>query len=450
MKAYLLSVLFLLSAGSISAQLIVFPGAQFSMTGNIQLTLHNTDLANSGSFTAGNSVVSFTGSLPSSISGREPIQFNVLQINKSNNSAVLLQRSVGIQDRIHFISGFLDLNGFNADLGTTGHLDGEAENTRIVGPNGGVVLFNVNLNSPAGSNPANLGIFITSGQDLANVTIRRGHQSQVNGVGLGNSILRYYDIVPANNTNLNASLRFKYMDAELNSLDENSIVLFESQNNINWTSLGITSRDVVGNFVEKTGINSFGRFTLSSIGNVLPVHFVLFNANCDNGRVRLTWKTAQEQNSQHFNVERSTDGISWTVIGTVLAAGTSGSERDYNFRDNNPGQNSFYRIAEYDQDGRMQLTGTIRSSCTVPDVFNVWPNPVRDQLFINIVATNDSKALIRVFDSKGALVKRLNTAVLPGNNQYNIDMSSMAKGMYTLSVYWNNGQISKTVQVVKQ
>jgi hypothetical protein len=45
------------------------------------------------------------------------------------------------------------------------------------------------------SNPANLGIFITSDKNLGNVTIRRGHQSQPNISGSGNSILRYYDIL---------------------------------------------------------------------------------------------------------------------------------------------------------------------------------------------------------------------------------------------------------------
>ncbi len=232
MKSTLLLLLSLLSAYIISAQLVITPGTQFSIAGNMQLTLQNTDLINNGNFTTGNSIISFTGNASSSISGNQPIQFSEIEINKTNNSSVLLQRAIGVSQRIRFSSGFLNLNGFNADLGTTGHLDGEQENTRITGPNGGEVIFNVNLNSPTGSNPANLGMFISSGQNLGNVTIKRGHQSQVNGSGLGNSILRYYDIVPANNTNLNATLRFRYLDEELNGFNENSLVFFESPNAI--------------------------------------------------------------------------------------------------------------------------------------------------------------------------------------------------------------------------
>jgi hypothetical protein len=64
-------------------------------------------------------------------------------------------------------------------------------------------------------NPGNLGAFITSAANVGVVTIRRGHVSQ-SGAGLASSINRYYSITAENNTNLNATLRLKYFDAELN------------------------------------------------------------------------------------------------------------------------------------------------------------------------------------------------------------------------------------------
>lgn len=83
------------------------------------------------------------------------------------------------------------------------------------------------------------------------------------------SVLRYYEILPTNNTNLDATLRFRYLDGELSGLDENSIEFFESENNINWTRLGFTSRDVTANFVEENGISTFKRFTLFEPNNGL-------------------------------------------------------------------------------------------------------------------------------------------------------------------------------------
>jgi hypothetical protein len=450
MKSQLLILLMLLSTYILPAQLTIAPGAQFSAAGNIQVTLQNTDFVNNGNFAAGNGMISFTGNAFSNISGSQPIQFSEIEINKTNNSSVLLQRTIGVSQRILLSSGFLNLNSFNADLGTTGHLDGEKEDARIIGPNGGEVLFNVSLNSPTGSNPANLGVLITSDQDLGNVIIKRGHQSQVNNQVAGNSVFRYYDILPVNNTNINARLRFKYFDGELNNLDENSIIFFESPDAINWTSLGFTSRDVVANFVEITGINSFRRFTLFNDNNALPVRFVFFNANCQGNKVALTWKTAQEQNSSHFNIERSVDGISWTVINSLPAAGNSNTEHSYSFTDNNREQNSFYRIAEYDLNGSVQYSSILRSSCNAADVFKLWPNPVRDVVFINIVTGNESQAVIKVFDSKGALVKIQSATVLQGSNQLSVDMRSLANGVYSLSIDWRNHQMKKTVQILKR
>jgi hypothetical protein len=445
-----LLVLILLSACTASAQLAITPGAQFSIAGNIQLTLNNTGFINNGTFTAGNGTASFTGNASSAIAGSQPIQFNELEINKSSNSSVLLQKAISVRQRILFVAGFLNLNGFNADLGTSGRLDGEQENTRIIGPDGGEILFNVSLNSPVSSNPGNLGAVISSSQNLGSVTVRRGHQAQLSVFGSGNGMLRYYDITAANNTNINASLRFIYLDGELNNLNENSMELFQSQPPGNWTRLGSSSRDIVANFIEKTGINSFGRFTLAEPGNILAVHFTLFNATCREKKVLLTWQTAQEQNSRSFNIERSSGGISWTVIGNVRAAGNSSTESNYSFTDNNPLQNGFYRIVEHDLNGAIQYTSTRNTSCNMTDVFRIWPNPVQDEVFVNIVTTNLSQATLKLFDSKGALVKIQWAMVLPGTNSLRMSMKPMAAGVYVLSVNWENGQMKKAERLLKQ
>ena len=182
----------------------------------------------------------------------------------------------------------------------------------------------------------------------------------------------------------------------------------------------------------------------------LPVTFIQFNTRCDGNNVVISWKTAQENNSSHFDIERSSDGIHWTTIGTLPAAGVSNSEKSYSFNDNNPAQGSYYRIAEYDLDGKVQYTTALRSSCITSGVFTVSPNPFHDVFLINIVASNESQAAIKVFDNKGSLVKMQNAAVLQGNNQLRVDVGSLASGVYTLLADWNNGESRKVMQILKQ
>ena len=211
-----------------------------------------------------------------------------------------------------------------------------------------------------------------------------------------------------------------------------------------------STRDTVANFVERLGIKSFGRFTLSDDGVVLPVRFTLFNAKCDRNKVLVTWKTSQEQNSSLFNIEGSADGLGWTVIGSAQAAGNTNSESNYFFTVNNPSQYSYYRIAEYDLDGRKQYTTVLRSPCNALETFSLWPNPVHDILNINIIAANELLVILNVFDSKGALVKTQRENALQGSNQLSLDMSSLPKGIYSLSAEWNNGRMKKGVQVLKR
>ncbi|HEX5655111.1 MAG TPA: T9SS type A sorting domain-containing protein [Chitinophagaceae bacterium] len=182
----------------------------------------------------------------------------------------------------------------------------------------------------------------------------------------------------------------------------------------------------------------------------LPVQFVFFNANCESEQVLLRWRTAQELNSSHFSIERSNDAIHWTEIGSLPSAGTSNSEKSYSFADNNLLPKSYYRIAQFDLDGKVQYSEMISSSCSSSDIFNLWPNPVRDLAYISVVTPGESQAIVRVFDSKGSLVKLKKLALVAGSNLFTVDLQALANGVYTVSVEWSSGQMKKALQVLKQ
>ena len=118
--------LLLLSSYSISAQLTITQGAQLSIFSDTKLTLQNIDLINNGNFLAATtSPVSFTGNASSFIGGNQVVRFFKLEINKTGNQSVSLQKTIGAGSNVFFTSGFLNLNGFDLNLETTGRLDGE-------------------------------------------------------------------------------------------------------------------------------------------------------------------------------------------------------------------------------------------------------------------------------------------------------------------------------------
>jgi hypothetical protein len=58
--------------------------------------------------------------------------------------------------------------------------------------------------------------------------------------------------------------------------------------------------------------------------------------------------------------------------------------------------------------------------------------------------------MIKIFDSKGSLVKMQSDMILQGSNLFSVDMKLLVSGVYSVSIVWNNGQIKKAVQVLKQ
>src|SRR4029078_3628438 len=95
--------------------------------------------------------------------------------------------------------------------------------------------------------------------------------------------------------------------------------------------------DILGNKLWNASTQGLFYMSLSALPDISavdpspltqqPVQFNLFNAKCDNKKVLLTRKTAQEQNTSHFDIEKSEDGIHWTFINTLPAARNSNDER---------------------------------------------------------------------------------------------------------------------------
>ncbi|HEX6845419.1 MAG TPA: hypothetical protein VF144_00505, partial [Chitinophagaceae bacterium] len=310
MKKIILSITIVILCIRVSGQLKIEPGASWVTLGNATLVMQDMDLVNNGLFSTGTGSIRFTGLQNSSVSGSGTIGFYMMDIAKTNNTKVILNKNLGINVAINFVSGQLDLNGNNISLSASGYISGETELNRITGNNGGYVEISQNIGTPNMSNPGNLGAFITSSSEVGVVTIRRGHTPQ-SGAGLTTSINRYYTITAQNNTNLNATLRLKYFDAELNGQTEAGLVIYQSNNaGTNWNNLSKTSNSTNANYVEKTGIVSLALQTLAN-NTVQQTHGVtglVFTGQRKKAtEVILKWTSHTETNMSRYQVQRKLD-----------------------------------------------------------------------------------------------------------------------------------------------
>lgn len=172
--------------------------------------------------------------------------------------------------------------------------------------------------------------------------------------------------------------------------------------------------------------------TPTALGGSLPVLFSKFEAKCTNTGTLISWATAQEGNSSRFEVERSTNGINWTNIGTVQAAGNSSSDRSYQQLDLNAGT-ALYRIKQVDKDGQFIYTGIERTNCQVKNISSViYPVPAFDVLNVVIKSDRSVRTQLLVYDMQGKLVKKVDASILSGNNTFKINLIGLASGDYML------------------
>ena len=122
--------------------------------------------------------------------------------------------------------------------------------------------------------------------------------------------------------------------------------------------------------------------TLVGTQIALPVDLISFTAKPQANDVALNWATASEQDNDHFEILHSTDGNSFSVIGSVKGSGTSNAIHQYGFIHENPGQGKhYYQLRQVDQSGIFKL-----SSIEAVDLENgvqpslLFPNPFDERL----------------------------------------------------------------------
>jgi len=114
---------------------------------------------------------------------------------------------------------------------------------------------------------------------------------------------------------------------------------------------------------------------------VLPVSLTAFNAALKNSSVDLSWTTSNEINNSYFIVFRSKDGVNFTEIGRVNAAGIS-TGSTYTLNDANPGSGiNYYRLRQVDRSGSYKVSGIVKVNLAASDMnVLVYPTIVSSTL----------------------------------------------------------------------
>lgn len=177
----------------------------------------------------------------------------------------------------------------------------------------------------------------------------------------------------------------------------------------------------------------------------LPVTWGGFEAEKVKTTARLSWKTMLELNTDKFMVERSADGISYTAIGSVQAAGTSNSTLTYQYNDVAPLQGTnYYRIKQLDKNGQFSYSPIRYLTFGDEGGVLITPNPAKDKITVTIPG-NNKPLMVYLVTNAG---QKLTSYNMPGAS-LNIALPPLAAGVYYIRIE-GPGTSSQHKLVIKQ
>lgn len=170
----------------------------------------------------------------------------------------------------------------------------------------------------------------------------------------------------------------------------------------------------------------------------LPLEFLEFKGSIVNDDGYLQWKTENENNTNEFIIERSTDGRYYNAVGAVTAANSTGIHH-YDFTDINMVSLGapviYYRLKQTDIDGRYTYSNIVSLAVDNRKSFvMLYPNPVKDKINLTINVPQKEKLQWQLTDNAGRIVKRGVYDLSPGSTAVSIDIPHLSPGIYFMQL----------------
>ena len=163
----------------------------------------------------------------------------------------------------------------------------------------------------------------------------------------------------------------------------------------------------------------------------LPIVLTSFSGQDTGPDILLQWSTSMEQNSDHFEVEKSNDAVHFAVAASLRAAGSSYVRQSYSAQDLQPADGiNYYRLRLVYADGRFTLSPVIlirHGKGTEPLLF---PNPAG--AFFNVVAGREPIREIVIYDLAGR--RLIQSEYGTTSTTFTVPCSWLTRGVYVVGI----------------
>jgi hypothetical protein len=208
----------------------------------------------------------------------------------------------------------------------------------------------------------------------------------------------------------------------------------------------------VWNIFFRNALGVYNCTVVSSTTGVLAVKLVSFDALLTGSSITCKWTAGSEIDNDHYELERSFDGTTFTTIAYVFSSETSNS---YSYPDKSSALQTknvvFYRLKDVDNMGRVSYSQVISVKLGTPGTQNLQasPNPFRDNISLVVESATAGTGEIRLLNLAGQPVVTKTTTINKGTNNLQVsNLGNLPKGVYVARVSIN-GVFAGNQKIIK-
>jgi len=179
---------------------------------------------------------------------------------------------------------------------------------------------------------------------------------------------------------------------------------------------------------------------------LLKADFVSVAGSLHNNLAGVQWSMVNETGRESYEVERSTDGIHWTVAGKITAS-TAGGNNNYKLDDPLALSGATYYRIKMTDDNSFKYSKTILVSPSKIDfAVKDLVNPFVNSVSCNVIVPEEGDLHVSILDMYGRTIKAFTQSAAKGISAVKIqDLGSLSGGTYFLKIEWQNQGITKKI-----
>ncbi|MEP7280068.1 MAG: hypothetical protein ABI813_15580 [Bacteroidota bacterium] len=221
-----------------------------------------------------------------------------------------------------------------------------------------------------------------------------------------------------------------------------------------WTGAGNIT---IGKDMDATGRNLaiLDNLAIQKYANaLLPLKLLSFAAEAKNKYVVINCATTEETSLQSIVLERSNNGIVFSPVATMAAAGGYSSINHYQFTDSLPlGPVAYYRVKMINTDGSASysdIKSVAFDALTISSI-SVFPNPATEYVIVKMNTTRPGKFRYTVLSVSGQPLTTKELELGNGIQQIKIDLTkTVYQGALFIQITNIQANSTATFSIVKR